>query len=219
MPPHARAVLVGRGHRFAAYPRCSTDKLEGDVGWILVLLLAGSAPRQGQEATCQPKECLRAIQRHAALAAVEPRAGEMVGIWSRGSGLAGRLLYVFEDGSYLHTEWADVMAETVSDKGRWRVADGVVLLTSDAEVTWPVHWDQRYLVLSSKGVVDPFLFGLDRSMAAFRHFLSMPSEFSADDAVQAICLRRTPWKPAQAEQTRMRLLSEAWHPEWFAEGK
>jgi hypothetical protein len=26
MPPHARAVTVGRGHRFAAYPRCSADQ-------------------------------------------------------------------------------------------------------------------------------------------------------------------------------------------------
>ena len=25
MPPHARAGWIGRGHRFAAYPRCSTD--------------------------------------------------------------------------------------------------------------------------------------------------------------------------------------------------
>jgi uncharacterized protein YijF (DUF1287 family) len=25
MPPHARAAAVGRGHRFAAYPRCSMD--------------------------------------------------------------------------------------------------------------------------------------------------------------------------------------------------
>jgi hypothetical protein len=25
MPPHARAGWDGRGHRFAAYPRCSTD--------------------------------------------------------------------------------------------------------------------------------------------------------------------------------------------------
>src|SRR5512143_49253 len=25
MPPHAHAVPVGRGHRFAAYPRCSAD--------------------------------------------------------------------------------------------------------------------------------------------------------------------------------------------------
>ena len=25
VPPHARAGLYGRGHRFAAYPRCSAD--------------------------------------------------------------------------------------------------------------------------------------------------------------------------------------------------
>ena len=25
VPPHARAVSFGRGHRFAAYPRCSAD--------------------------------------------------------------------------------------------------------------------------------------------------------------------------------------------------
>jgi hypothetical protein len=25
MPPHSRAAEVGRGHRFAAYPRCSAD--------------------------------------------------------------------------------------------------------------------------------------------------------------------------------------------------
>jgi hypothetical protein len=30
MPPHARAARDGRGHRFAAYPRCSTD-LSGSV--------------------------------------------------------------------------------------------------------------------------------------------------------------------------------------------
>jgi len=29
MPPHARAVPTGRGHRFAAYPRCSTDYRTG----------------------------------------------------------------------------------------------------------------------------------------------------------------------------------------------
>ncbi len=27
VPPNARAVSIGRGHRFAAYPRCSTGAL------------------------------------------------------------------------------------------------------------------------------------------------------------------------------------------------
>jgi hypothetical protein len=32
VPPHARAVPFGRGHRFAAYPRCSTDSGEVRLG-------------------------------------------------------------------------------------------------------------------------------------------------------------------------------------------
>src|SRR5512143_2410355 len=31
MPPHARAGQVGRGHRFAAYPRCSADAAEREA--------------------------------------------------------------------------------------------------------------------------------------------------------------------------------------------
>jgi hypothetical protein len=31
MPPHARADSFGRGHRFAAYPRCSTDLDDRDA--------------------------------------------------------------------------------------------------------------------------------------------------------------------------------------------
>jgi len=33
MPPHARAGRVERGHRFAAYPRCSTTCAEGVPGY------------------------------------------------------------------------------------------------------------------------------------------------------------------------------------------
>src|SRR5512144_989870 len=31
VPPHARAGAVARGHRFAAYPRCSADLRRSDV--------------------------------------------------------------------------------------------------------------------------------------------------------------------------------------------
>jgi hypothetical protein len=41
MPPHARAGRVGRGHRFAAYPRCSAD---GALGRTYRFRVAGGAP-------------------------------------------------------------------------------------------------------------------------------------------------------------------------------
>jgi hypothetical protein len=49
MPPHARAGRVGRGHRFAAYPRCSTDVAAPSSGKMpvltsLVLAIAALAP-------------------------------------------------------------------------------------------------------------------------------------------------------------------------------
>jgi hypothetical protein len=43
MPPHARAGLDGRGHRFAAYPRCSADAARRQHG------LAGAVADLGRE--------------------------------------------------------------------------------------------------------------------------------------------------------------------------
>jgi hypothetical protein len=43
MPPHARAgQRHGRGHRFAAYPRCSTDSAGDTMAWLARLLNARS---------------------------------------------------------------------------------------------------------------------------------------------------------------------------------
>ena len=47
MPPHARAVSIGRGHRFAAYPRCSADlwrreHVEANPGADTALRLSGA---------------------------------------------------------------------------------------------------------------------------------------------------------------------------------
>ena len=34
VPPHARAAAAARGHRFAAYPRCSADLAGGCEGAV-----------------------------------------------------------------------------------------------------------------------------------------------------------------------------------------
>src|SRR5512142_2194226 len=56
VPPNARAVSIGRGHRFAAYPQCSADVLErmaadvtsGMTGGVMacVFVVAGIARAQ-----------------------------------------------------------------------------------------------------------------------------------------------------------------------------
>src|SRR6266480_1967218 len=51
-------------------------------------------------------------------------------------GLSGDDLYLFPDGTYIYCEWADIEPLTVRDKGAWKLADGLVVLTSDRDVTW-----------------------------------------------------------------------------------
>ncbi len=58
----------------------------------------------------------------------------LVGHYSKGPGLAGAELFLFSDGTYIYTVWADISPETMHDIGRWRVVDGFVKLTSDKSV-------------------------------------------------------------------------------------
>ena len=43
-----------------------------------------------------------------------------------GPPLAGEDLYVFADNSYIYCKWADVMPNTIFDKGRWNLGGGVL---------------------------------------------------------------------------------------------
>jgi hypothetical protein len=67
MPPHARAVLVGRGHRFAAYPRCSADSwggTKGETGMLVLLvtlLLQASVPCPVQASSEPPSLIVQAV--------------------------------------------------------------------------------------------------------------------------------------------------------------
>src|SRR5437016_13000138 len=51
-------------------------------------------------------------------------------------GLSGDDLYLFPDGTYIYGEWADIEPLTLRDKGAWKLADGLVVLTSVRDVTW-----------------------------------------------------------------------------------
>ena len=56
MPPNARAGSYGRGHRFAAYPRCSTDKRTLMPEWLLLSTATGIAPTAWpNKVECEPE--------------------------------------------------------------------------------------------------------------------------------------------------------------------
>lgn len=74
---------------------------------------AGAAP------ACKPAECLKRISAKAVVVSSKLTKSALLGNWSDGSGLSGSELYLFDDDTYIYTEWADVEPETIYDKGRW----------------------------------------------------------------------------------------------------
>jgi hypothetical protein len=68
-------------------------------------------------------------------------------------GLSGNDLYLLSDGSYLYCEWADIEPVTIHDKGTWRVIEGVLHFTSDADVVWcsGLELDRQHAVVRRPG--------------------------------------------------------------------
>src|SRR5512145_2364870 len=111
---------------------------------IIVGLLAGA---RATATPCEPAACLAVLQERVHVAKVAATAADLTGVWSHGSGLDGSVLYLFEDGAFIQTEWADILPETIDGKGTWEVNDGLLLLVDDRDVTWKHNKDRLYLAL------------------------------------------------------------------------
>ncbi len=80
-------------------------------------------------------------------------------------GLSGNKLYFFADGRFAATEWADILRETVTDLGRWRIEENLLTVSPDPRVTWTTQRDRRFLLLALPGTTAPArLLGLDDSL-------------------------------------------------------
>src|SRR3989475_13197660 len=83
-------------------------------------------------------------------------------------GLSGDDLYLFPDGTYIYCEWADIEPLTVRDKGAWKLADGVVVLTSDSDVTWDPGVERKYVAVHRRVRPREILFvGVGRDLSYF----------------------------------------------------
>lgn len=72
-----------------------------------------------------------------------PALGALIG----GGFLGGSNLYLFFDGRYIYSEWADVEPETLYEKGVWRLVDGVLHLEAELVARKSVHLRDRSFVL------------------------------------------------------------------------
>jgi hypothetical protein len=80
-------------------------------------------------------EMMRAVRREYPTARRMPETSKLAtllsGHYDMGPGLSGENLYLFPDGTYLDTQWADIFPETICDEGSWGCQDGWVVLRTD----------------------------------------------------------------------------------------
>ena len=111
------------------------------------------------------------------------------GHWGRGGGLEGKELYLFPDRSYVYTQWADIMPETLMDKGQWTLEGGGLVFTPDPDVTWPQRSDRRFVAVRAKDESRDLLFGLERSFDLLQKILG-GQEVHAASTISIMALKR-----------------------------
>ena len=72
-------------------------------------------------------------------------------------GLSGDDLDLFPDGTYIYDEWADIQPLTIYDKGQWKVDDGIIVLSSDKEISWNPGEEHRYIAVTRRGHLNEIL--------------------------------------------------------------
>jgi hypothetical protein len=128
-------------------------------------------------------------------------------------GLSGDDLYLFPDGTYIYCEWADIEPLTVRDKGAWKLADGLVVLTSDSNVTWDPGAERKYVAVRGKSHRhEALLVGIGRDLSDFE-------ENAKDDPETQLLVvakeRAKTFRPATAAKAKAELMKQSWRPEYF----
>ena len=153
------------------------------------------------------------------VSAIQSKSFEQSGLFSSssqelskriGGFLSGGDLYLYSNGSYIYTEWADLMPETIFDKGSWQFRSGCIFLKSDSDVKWKTNNPKTFIALRRNKVVDEvFLLGVDRDLEYFE-------ENSGNDP--ELMLLITGLKEAIFLKSKMKqsdLMSRAWNPNFF----
>ena len=130
-----------------------------------------------------------------------------------GPPLSGENLYIFPDNSYVYCQWADVMLNTVFDKGIWSFDSGILELKSDPEIVWDSELERKFLAVRRPSHKDEILLmGLRKSLPYF--------EKNAGDDPELMLLivtfpRVQPVSQAATARLKARLMREAWRPDFF----
>jgi hypothetical protein len=139
----------------------------------------------------------------------------LAGHYSHGSGLSGFEFYLFSDASYIYTRWADIMPETIYEKGTWIVQDGFITLKPDGSLPrdrLPIDHVYAPLLLDESTEVHLMSHRWD-----FSCFLENVGKRKPDANMFNICTVRRKRQPSRAaqEEIRRELMARAWRPDFF----
>jgi hypothetical protein len=131
-----------------------------------------------------------------------------------GPPLSGDNLYIFPDKTYVFCRWADVMENTIFDKGAWSFAGGILELKSDPEITWDdPELERRFLVVRrSSHTEEILLVGINRAVPYF--------EKNAGDDPELMLLivgmqKENIISQSEGSKLKANLMRTAWRPDFF----
>ena len=129
-------------------------------------------------------------------------------------GLSGDNLYLFPDGTYIYDEWADIQPLTIYDKGEWKVDDGIIVLSSDKEISWDPGEEHRYIAFSRHSHPgEILLIGISTALDRFEE----DRDIEPETAVMIFAKdRRSAIGKSKADaRIKKNLIRTEWNPAYF----
>lgn len=131
-------------------------------------------------------------------------------------GTSGSLFYIFPDGSYIYTEWADIMSETIYEKGHWDITNSFIILTNDNSLPF-VRTRSKYHLpfrLKNGNIV---IMGSNWEYEYFTKYLS--DGYSLDPEYRLLVSTHEKSKDVRQEDTELmkeELMGRSWRPLFFS---
>ena len=161
----------------------------------------------------EPARFLQRVAKRVPVTPLTLSSEQLAGIWSdtRHDGLSGSFLYLFDDGTFIHTHWSDILPETVYDKGAWHAEPGMLTLLPDNDVTWHPKTDRKFLMLRPQnGKNAALLFGVEWALQVFEELSAEQPKKALTWLILGSLTRERPWAEGEVAQVKARLGKDTW---------
>jgi len=133
-------------------------------------------------------------------------------------GTSGSLFYIFPDGSYIYTEWADIMRETIYEKGHWDIKNSFIIFANDNSLPF-VRTRSKYHLpfrLKNDNIV---IMGSELDYELFRKHWTNGDNLKTDPEYLLLLNTHEKSKDIRTEDTELmkeELMKRAWRPLSFS---